>query len=200
MKARSEVDAHYTLDTNWRSSPGDGGERQSAVYAPARPVSVCGHPVSAGQCRAAKSSVPALRVLDGEKQPAMNFWLTAGRRLQRQRIPAADGAALRRAYPRLAAGGPATAREALLGKGKEPRSAAGAGLGYHRAGAQPPRSHADSRRPEVSSISLPSISPTATACLTRRKRRRTAVAAAGRPGARAGEDAAQRAGHVAVCL
>lgn len=27
MKARSEVHAHYTLDTNWRSAPGNGEQR-----------------------------------------------------------------------------------------------------------------------------------------------------------------------------
>ncbi len=76
MKARGEVDAHYTLDTNWRSSPGMV-ESVNALFSrmdtafmfreiPFQPVKF-----------AAKNA--SLRFeFNGETQPAMNFWLLDG--------------------------------------------------------------------------------------------------------------------------
>jgi exodeoxyribonuclease V beta subunit len=76
MKARGEVEAHYTLDTNWRSAPGMVAsvntlfERMEAAFMfkeiPFSPVK-----------SAEKNS--ALRFeLRGNVQPAMNFWLMDG--------------------------------------------------------------------------------------------------------------------------
>lgn len=76
MKARGEVEAHYTLDTNWRSAPGMVAsvntlfERMDAAFMfkeiPFSPVK-----------SAEKNS--ALRFeLRGDVQPAMNFWLMDG--------------------------------------------------------------------------------------------------------------------------
>lgn len=76
MKARSEVEAHYTLDTNWRSSPGMV-QSVNALFSrmdtafmfreiPFQPVKF-----------AAKNS--SLRFeFNGVTQPAMNFWLLDG--------------------------------------------------------------------------------------------------------------------------
>ena len=76
MKARGEVEAHYTLDTNWRSAPGMVAsvntlfERMEAAFMfkeiPFSPVK-----------SAEKNS--ALRFeYRGDVQPAMNFWLMDG--------------------------------------------------------------------------------------------------------------------------
>lgn len=76
MKARSEVSAHYTLDTNWRSSPGmvDGVNtlfnRMETAFMfreiPFQPVKSA--PKNAG-----------LRFeFNGVTQPAINFWLLDG--------------------------------------------------------------------------------------------------------------------------
>lgn len=76
MKARSEVAAHYTLDTNWRSSPGMVESvntlfrRMDAAFMfreiPFQPVKF-----------AAKNSALRFEYL-GAVQPAMNFWLLDG--------------------------------------------------------------------------------------------------------------------------
>lgn len=76
MKARSEVEAHYTLDTNWRSSPGMV-ESVNALFSrmdsafmfreiPFQPVKFAARNAS-------------LRFeFNGVNQPAMNFWLLDG--------------------------------------------------------------------------------------------------------------------------
>ncbi|WP_284879794.1 exodeoxyribonuclease V subunit beta [Citrobacter portucalensis] len=76
MKARSEVSAHYTLDTNWRSAPGmvnsvntlfsqmdDAFMFREIPFSPVKSV----------------EKNQALRfVLHGETQPAMSMWLMEG--------------------------------------------------------------------------------------------------------------------------
>jgi exodeoxyribonuclease V beta subunit len=74
MKARSEVAAHYTLDTNWRSSPG-------MVESVNRLFSLSDNPLCSGRSRLAGEigrkkrgcALPSMTT-----QPAMNFWLMAG--------------------------------------------------------------------------------------------------------------------------
>jgi len=76
MKARSEVEAHYTLDTNWRSAPGMVAsvntlfERMDAAFMfkeiPFSPVK------SAPQNSALRFEY------QGKNQPAMTFWLMNG--------------------------------------------------------------------------------------------------------------------------
>lgn len=76
MKARSEVSAHYTLDTNWRSAPGMVnsvntlfGQMDDAFMFREIPFS----PVKSSEKN------QALRfVLHGETQPAMSMWLMEG--------------------------------------------------------------------------------------------------------------------------
>ena len=76
MKARSEVHAHYTLDTNWRSAPGvvnsvnklfsqtdDAFMFREIPFVPVK---------SAGKNRGLHFAV------NGEKQPAMKMWLMDG--------------------------------------------------------------------------------------------------------------------------
>lgn len=76
MKARSEVSAHYTLDTNWRSAPGmvssvnrlfsqmDNAFMFNEI--PFQPV------------KAAAKNQSLRFVLNGDAQPAMTFWLMEG--------------------------------------------------------------------------------------------------------------------------
>ncbi|MDR2265836.1 MAG: exodeoxyribonuclease V subunit beta [Enterobacter asburiae] len=76
MKARSEVEAHYTLDTNWRSSPGMVEsvnalfERMDAAFMfreiPFLPV------------KSAPKNAALRFEFKGELQPAMSFWLLEG--------------------------------------------------------------------------------------------------------------------------
>ncbi|MCE9990484.1 exodeoxyribonuclease V subunit beta [Enterobacter asburiae] len=76
MKARSEVEAHYTLDTNWRSSPGMVAsvnalfERMEAAFMfreiPFLPV------------KSAPRNSDLRFEFNGELQPAMRFWLLEG--------------------------------------------------------------------------------------------------------------------------
>ena len=76
MKARSEVHAHYTLDTNWRSAPGmvnsvnklfsqtdDAFMFREIPFIPVK---------SAGKNQALRF------VFKGETQPAMKMWLMEG--------------------------------------------------------------------------------------------------------------------------
>ncbi len=92
MKARSEVDAHYTLDTNWRSSPGMV-ESVNALFGrmdtafmfrqiPFQPVNF------------ADKNASLRFEFNGETQPAMNFWLLDGERLRRRRLSKCYGPAL----------------------------------------------------------------------------------------------------------
>ena len=76
LKARSEVEAHYTLDTNWRSSPGMVAsvnalfERMDAAFifreSPFLPV------------KSAPRNSDLRFEFNGELQPAMRFWLLEG--------------------------------------------------------------------------------------------------------------------------
>ncbi|WP_368746952.1 exodeoxyribonuclease V subunit beta [Enterobacter cancerogenus] len=76
MKARSEVEAHYTLDTNWRSSPGMVEsvnalfERMDAAFMfreiPFKPV------------KSASKNADLRFEYNGAVQPAMRFWLLDG--------------------------------------------------------------------------------------------------------------------------
>ena len=76
MKARGEVSAHYTLDTNWRSAPGMVNSVNTLFSQmdnafmfreiPFMPV------------KAAERNQPLRFELNGETQPAMNLWLMEG--------------------------------------------------------------------------------------------------------------------------
>ena len=130
MKARSEVEAHYTLDTNWRSSPGMVesvnalfGRMDSAFMfreIPFQPVKFAARNAS-------------LRFeFNGVNQPAMNFWLLDG-----------EGAALRTinmrwlsTAPRRSGTGSAQVRAVrrCFGRG---HISPGKSIRYYGAGAQP---------------------------------------------------------------
>ncbi|MBM3073078.1 exodeoxyribonuclease V subunit beta [Enterobacter sp. RHBSTW-00994] len=76
MKARSEVEAHYTLDTNWRSAPGMVESvntlfrRMDTAFMfkeiPFKPV------------KFADKNASLRFEFNGQVQPAMNFWLLQG--------------------------------------------------------------------------------------------------------------------------
>ncbi|MGV3345985.1 exodeoxyribonuclease V subunit beta [Enterobacteriaceae bacterium LUAb1] len=76
MKARQEVSAHYTLDTNWRSSP-------AMVSAVNQLFSACANPflfsaLSFLPVASAPAKAAMRFTLQGEPQPAMRFWLQPG--------------------------------------------------------------------------------------------------------------------------
>ncbi|EXU74987.1 exodeoxyribonuclease V subunit beta [Erwinia mallotivora] len=76
MRARNEVSAHYTLETNWRSSPAmvdSVNQLFSCLPAPFLFSEIPFIPVQPAPANA------ALRfMLDGEEQPALRFWLQPG--------------------------------------------------------------------------------------------------------------------------
>ncbi|MFS2225443.1 exodeoxyribonuclease V subunit beta [Pantoea sp. B65] len=76
MKARSEVSAHYTLDTNWRSSPpmiASVNQLFTRLDNPFLFQQIPFLPVQAAPANA------ALRfTIDGQQQPALRFWLQPG--------------------------------------------------------------------------------------------------------------------------
>ncbi|WP_274873672.1 hypothetical protein, partial [Serratia marcescens] len=76
MRARSEVSAHYTLETNWRSSP-------SMVASVNHLFSQVEKPFLFGQIpfievNAAEKNQGLAFELHGTPQPAMQFWLQQG--------------------------------------------------------------------------------------------------------------------------
>lgn len=76
MKARAEVSAHYTLDTNWRSSPAMVASVNQLFSRLENPFLFSEIPFLPVQAAAPNT---ALRfTLNGEEQPALRFWLQPG--------------------------------------------------------------------------------------------------------------------------
>ncbi|MEX3018462.1 exodeoxyribonuclease V subunit beta [Kluyvera sp. STS39-E] len=76
MRARSDVAAHYTLDTNWRSAPGMVESVNRLFGLVDNPFMFRDIPFLPVKSAAKNAS---LRFeIDGEKQPAMNLWLMPG--------------------------------------------------------------------------------------------------------------------------
>ncbi|KGT86418.1 exonuclease V subunit beta [Erwinia typographi] len=76
MKARSEVSAHYTLETNWRSSPGMVNSVNQLFSRQSNPFLFSDIPFIAVQPAPANASLSF--TLEGEEQPALRFWLQPG--------------------------------------------------------------------------------------------------------------------------
>ncbi|WP_368542847.1 exodeoxyribonuclease V subunit beta [Enterobacter soli] len=76
MKARSEVDAHYTLDTNWRSSPGMV-ESVNALFA-RMDAAFMFRDIPFLPVNSAPKNASLRFEFKGEQQPAMSFWLLEG--------------------------------------------------------------------------------------------------------------------------
>ncbi|MGU3800243.1 exodeoxyribonuclease V subunit beta [Enterobacter hormaechei] len=76
MKARSEVVAHYTLDTNWRSAPGMV-ESVNALFSRMETAFMFNEIPFLPVKSAPKNATLRFEV-SGEVQPAMNFWLLEG--------------------------------------------------------------------------------------------------------------------------
>ena len=75
MKARGDVAAHYTLDTNWRSSPGMVAA-SIGCSASAITLHVPRDPVPAGEGGGEEQG--AALTVDAADVPAMNVWLMPG--------------------------------------------------------------------------------------------------------------------------
>jgi exodeoxyribonuclease V, beta subunit len=76
MRARSDVAAHYTLDTNWRSAPGVVESVNKLFSSVDNPFMFRDIPFLAVKSAAKNKS---LRFeVNGDAQPAMNFWLMPG--------------------------------------------------------------------------------------------------------------------------
>ena len=76
MRARGDVAAHYTLDTNWRSAPG-------MVESVNRLFGLVDNPfmfrdIPFLPVKSADKNASLRFEIDGEKQPAMNLWLMPG--------------------------------------------------------------------------------------------------------------------------
>ena len=76
MRARSDVAAHYTLDTNWRSAPGVVESVNRLFSATDNPFMFRDIPFL--PVKAAEKNRGLRFELGGETQPAMNFWLMPG--------------------------------------------------------------------------------------------------------------------------
>ena len=76
MKARSEVDAHYTLDTNWRSSPGMV-ESVNALFS-RMDTAFMFREIPFQPVKFAPKNASLRFEFNGVTQPAMNFWLLDG--------------------------------------------------------------------------------------------------------------------------
>lgn len=76
LKARNEVSAHYTLDTNWRSSPGMVNSVNHLFSQQQHPFLFSDIPFLTVQ-PAAPNAALSFR-LDGKEQPALRFWLQPG--------------------------------------------------------------------------------------------------------------------------
>ncbi|HDC4651188.1 TPA: exodeoxyribonuclease V subunit beta [Enterobacter kobei] len=76
MKARSEVDAHYTLDTNWRSSPGMV-ESVNALFS-RMDMAFMFREIPFLPVKFAPKNDSLRFEFNGETQPAMHFWLLDG--------------------------------------------------------------------------------------------------------------------------
>ncbi|RFU89190.1 MULTISPECIES: exodeoxyribonuclease V subunit beta [Citrobacter] len=76
MKARSEVSAHYTLDTNWRSAPGMVNGVNTLFSQMTDAFMFREIPFS--PVKSAEKNQSLRFVLNGETQPAINMWLMDG--------------------------------------------------------------------------------------------------------------------------
>ncbi|WP_338577406.1 exodeoxyribonuclease V subunit beta [Erwinia sp. E_sp_W01_1] len=76
MKARNEVSAHYTLDTNWRSSPGMVNSVNQLFSQQQHPFLFSDIPFLAVQPAAPNAALSF--TLEGQEQPALRFWLQPG--------------------------------------------------------------------------------------------------------------------------
>ena len=76
MKARSEVSAHYTLDTNWRSAPGMVNGVNTLFSQ--MPDAFMFREIPFSPVKSAEKNQALRFVLNGEMQPAINMWLMEG--------------------------------------------------------------------------------------------------------------------------
>ncbi|MEJ5113371.1 exodeoxyribonuclease V subunit beta [Erwinia billingiae] len=76
MKARNEVSAHYTLETNWRSSPGMVNSVNRLFSQQQHPFLFSDIPFIAVQPAGPNAALSF--TLDGTEQPALRFWLQPG--------------------------------------------------------------------------------------------------------------------------
>lgn len=76
MKARNEVSAHYTLETNWRSSPAMVNSVNYLFSQLENPFLFNDIPFIAVQPAAANAALSF--TLEGQEQPALRFWLQPG--------------------------------------------------------------------------------------------------------------------------
>lgn len=76
MKARAEVSAHYTLETNWRSSPAMVASVNQLFDR--RPDPFLFHQIPFIQVSPAESNRRLSFSVDGIEQPALKFWLQPG--------------------------------------------------------------------------------------------------------------------------
>ncbi len=76
MKARGDVKAHYTLDTNWRSAPGMVASVNQLFSLTANPFMFRDIPFN--PVKAAEKNQGLRFELNGSPQPAMNIWLMPG--------------------------------------------------------------------------------------------------------------------------
>ncbi|MEM6052516.1 exodeoxyribonuclease V subunit beta [Erwinia sp. P7711] len=76
MKARSEVSAHYTLETNWRSSPAMVNSVNRLFSQLENPFLFEDIPFIAVQPAGANAALSF--TLEGQEQPALRFWLQPG--------------------------------------------------------------------------------------------------------------------------
>nr|WP_154324583.1 exodeoxyribonuclease V subunit beta [Pantoea sp. 201603H] len=76
MQARSEVSAHYTLDTNWRSSPAMVDSVNRLFSQLDNPFLF--HEIPFMPVKAAASNETLRFTLNGAEQPALRFWLQPG--------------------------------------------------------------------------------------------------------------------------
>ncbi len=76
MKARSEVSAHYTLDTNWRSAPGMVNS-VNTLFSQMNDAFMF-REIPFAPVKSAQKNQSLRFVLNGETQPAMNMWLMEG--------------------------------------------------------------------------------------------------------------------------
>ncbi|MDW8845651.1 exodeoxyribonuclease V subunit beta [Erwinia sp. MMLR14_017] len=76
MKARNEVSAHYTLETNWRSSPAMVNSVNRLFSQLENPFLFNDIPFIAVQPAGANAALSF--TLEGQEQPALRFWLQPG--------------------------------------------------------------------------------------------------------------------------
>ena len=76
MRARGDVAAHYTLDTNWRSAPGVVDSVNQLFSTSANPFMFRDIPFL--PVKSAEKNQGLRFELKGENQPAMSFWLMPG--------------------------------------------------------------------------------------------------------------------------